>query len=252
MKKTKYIESKHKPPFYKFLRWCISLFYKKRKFLNQENILNEPSIYIGNHAQLHGPLTNEMFFPRKKMIWCIGQMMNIKEVPSYSYQDFWSKKPKCLKWFYKLLSYLIAPLSSYIFTHADTIAVYKDSRLIDTYRKTIKALEEDKNIIIFPEKDQLYNEIISEFQDKFVDVARLYYKKTGIKVAFIPMYNSPKLKTVIFGRAIYYDPNININEQRDIIITHLKNEITTLAKSLPPHKVVPYQNISKRKYPMSK
>ena len=66
------------------------------------------------------------------------------------------------------------------------------------------------------------------------------------------MYNSPKLKTVIFGRAIYYDPNININEQRNIIITHLKNEITTLAKSLPPHKVVPYQNISKRKYPMSK
>lgn len=230
----------------------VRLFYRKRKFIGIDNIPEEPSIIVGNHAQLHGPLSCELFFPTNKYIWCIGQMMKIKEVPTYAYKDFWSYKPKYIRWLYKIFSYIIAPISSYYLSKADTIAVYKDARLLSTYRETMDKLDEGANIIIFPECHEEFNNIVNEFQDKFIDLAKLYYKKTGKELSFVPMYNAAKLRTIVFGKPIKYNFNIDIDEQRKIICYHLKNEITNIAKELPVHTVIPYKNISKKRYVKSK
>ena len=61
------------------------------------------------------------------------------------------------------------------------------------------------------------------------------------------MYNAARIKKIVIGKPIYYDPNINIEEQRKIINDYLKEQITILAKQLPKHRVVPYINVSKRK-----
>ena len=66
------------------------------------------------------------------------------------------------------------------------------------------------------------------------------------------MYNAVRLKKVVFGKPIKYDPNIPMDIQRDNICEYLKKEITMLAKELPRHKVVPYANIKRRKQHYSK
>ena len=243
---------KRKNPLYRFIKWSVSLFYKKRKVIGIENLPQEPSLIIGNHAQMHGPLYCELYFPTPKKVWCIGEMLKMKEVPAYAYKDFWSYKPKWSKWFYKILSYLIAPVFSFILSHADTIGVYKDARVISTFKATTKALKEGDNVVIFPERAEDYNEILCEFQTRFVDVAKLYYKQSGKRVSFVPMYHAASIKTVIFGKPIEYDPEMEMEAQRAKICEYLKEEITRLAKELPQHKVVPYKNIKKKDYPYSK
>lgn len=248
----KYIDTKKKPVLYKLMRSLIRVFYRKREFYGIENLPNEASLIISNHAQMNGPLTSEFFFPTRKYIWCIGQMMKVKEVPAYAYADFWSLKSKYNRWIYKIASYLIAPISSYLFKRADTIAVYKDARMLHTYRETMDRLEENANIIIFPECYTEYNHIVNEFQDKFVDTARLYYKKTGKVISFVPMYNAAKIKKVVIGKPIKYDPNMSMDTQRKVICDYLKNEITQMALDLPVHRVVPYNNVKRRTYRKSK
>lgn len=248
----KFIETKKKPKFFKFCRNIIAFFYGKKTFENIENMPETPSIYIANHSQMHGPLMCELYFPSKKLIWCIGQMMHKKEVPAYAYQDFWSMKPKGTRWFYKILAHIIAPFASYAMFHGDSIGVYRDARILNTFKETISALNEGINIVIFPEGREKYNEIVNDFQDKFIDTARLYYSKYHQCISFVPTYICPKFKKAYFGKPIKYDPNIEISEQRKIICDYLKEEITRLAKELPVHKVVPYDNIPKRKYPRSK
>lgn len=252
-KEKKEKEKKKKKGFiYRVGSRVVSCFYGKKKFIGLENIPDEPAIIVGNHAQMHGPLTAELKLPFKKYTWCIGQMMHLKEVPAYAFQDFWSLKPKWTHWFYKMLAHLIAPLCVYIFNNADTIGVYKDQRGISTFKKSIQGLEEGFNIVIFPECYTEYNNIVYEFQDKFIDLARFYYKKTGKELSFVPMYNAPKLKTVVFGKPIKYDSSLPMSVQNKIICDYLKEEITRLAQELPVHTVVPYANISKKKYPKSK
>lgn len=245
-------QEKKKPLIFRFSVSVVKIFYRKREYLGKENMPSEPSLYISNHAQMHGPLTSEFYFPSKKKIWCIGQMMNIKEAPGYSYDDFWPRKNVFTKPIYKIISYIISPIMVYILKCADTIAVYKDARLMKTYRDTMKSLDEGSNIVIFPEYRNKYNEIVNDFLDKYIDVAKLYYKKTGKCLGFVPTYHANRLKKVVFGNPIKYNPNIDIQEQRLIINNYLKDEITKLAKSLPRHKVVPYENIKRKDYNWSK
>ena len=237
---------------FKIVRWLVWVFYPKTRVLGTENLPDSPSIIVGNHTQMNGPIIGEIYYPRKSETWCAGQMMNLKEVPAYAYKDFWSKKPKVLRPFYKLLSYIIAPLSVAVFNNAKTIAVYHDSKIVATFKNTVKALDSGNDVIIFPEHYALHNHIVNDFQDRFIDIAKLYYKKTGKELTFVPMYIAPTLKEVHLGKPIKFSPDTPLDEERKKICDYLMDEITKIAVNLPRHKVVPYPNTPKSKYKYNK
>lgn len=211
-----------------------------------ENLPDEPVILVANHAQMNGPIASELYAPGEHYTWCAAQMMHLKEVPKYAFQDFWSKKPRYSLWFYKILSYLIAPLSVCVFNNANTIGVYHDIRLMNTFKSTLQRLQEGANVVIFPEHDQPHNHIVYDFQRNFVDVAKLYYKRTGREVCFVPVYIAPARKQMHIGQPIRFCPDTPIDQERERICSHLMEQITTLAVSLPEHTVVPYRNGPRR------
>lgn len=231
----------------KMLYW----FYPKTEIVG-ESFPEEPCILVGNHAQIHGPLICELYFPDDKIAWCAGQMMHWKEVPDYAFQDFWSQKPKWTHFFYRVLSYLITPLSVLLFRNARTVPVYRDHRIMKTFKESVRILDEGKSLVIFPEYDQKKNHIIYEFQSKFIDVARIYHKKTGKEISFVPFYNAPSLKKVCIGKPIPYQHQNEKEEEREKLCQKLMEEITKLGESMPKHRVVPYRNISKKYYPYSR
>lgn len=237
---------------YRFIRRLILIFYSKIQVEGIENLPEDSAIIVGNHTQMNGPICAELFLPGQRITWCAHQMMELKEVPAYAFQDFWSKKPKWLHPFYKLLSYIIAPFSVAVFNEAKTIPVYHDTRLISTFKQTIKALDNGTNVVIFPECYTPHNNIVYQFQDKYIDVAKLYHKRTGKCLKFVPLYIAPKLKKMYIGKAITFSPENPIEEERHRITNYLMDEITSIAVSLPYHTVIPYPNIPKRDYPTNK
>jgi len=86
------------------------------------------------------------------------------------------------------------------------------------------------------------------FQDKFIDLARFYYKKTGTELNFVPMYLAPKLKKVYYGKPIRFRADADIKTERGRICGELMDAITEIAVSLPEHTVIPYPNISAQHY----
>ena len=237
---------------YRFIRWLVWVFYPKLKVEGAENLPDEPCIVVSNHAQMNGPIACQLYFPGRRYIWCAGEMMAVKEVPVYAFQDFWSQKPRYIRWFYRLLSYIIAPFSACVFNHADTIAVYHDTRILSTFKNTVARLQEGANVIIFPEHDVPYNHILCRFQDRFIDVAKLYYKRTGKCLSFVPMYIAPGLKKIILGKPIVFCPETDMEQERKRICQELMRRITEIAVQLPEHKVVPYRNIPRKYYPSNK
>lgn len=233
---------------FKIVRWFVRLFYGKTDIVGIENLPKSNAIVVANHTQMNGPIVGELFMPENCYIWCAGQMMNMREVPEYAFTDFWSQKPKWTHPFFKFLSYIIAPLASCLFNNARTIAVYRDSRVISTFRETVGMLKADKNILIFPEKDETHNNILYKFQENFIDVAKLYYKRTGKELTFVPMYIAPKLKKMYIGKGITFNSQNNADEERKRIADYLSEEITEIARNLPKHTVIPYRNIPKKNY----
>ena len=239
-------------PVYKVVKALIQFFYPRIRTEGTENLPDEPVIIVGNHSQVHGPIALELYSPRKRYTWCAGQMMHQEEVAEYAFRDFWSQKPKWTHWFYKLVAHLIPPLAARVFTGAETIEVYKDARIIDTFRTTMKRLEEGADIVIFPEEDRPYNHILYGFQEHFIDLARFYYRKYKKRLMFVPLYLAPKLKTMYYGKPIRFDPDVPIDEERQRIADYLMQEITHMAEALPLHTVIPYRNIPKKLYPVNK
>lgn len=233
---------------FRMIKRLVRLFYGKMDIVGMENLPKNNAIIVGNHTQMNGPIAGELFMPDNCYIWCAGQMMNWKEVPEYAFTDFWSQKPKWTHPLYKLLSYIIAPLAVCLFNNARTIAVYRDMRIMSTFKESINMLKNDTNILIFPEKDEKHNNILYKFQENFIDVAKLYYKKTGVELTFVPMYIAPKLKKMYIGKGIKYDSQNKIEDERKRICTYLSDEITDIARNLPPHVVIPYRNIPKKYY----
>lgn len=242
------MDNKKPSLLYRLIRGSVKLFYPKMEVVGAENLPQGEAIIVGNHTQMNGPIASELYMPGKHYIWCAGQMMHLKEVPAYAYQDFWSGKPKYSRWFYKLLSYIIAPFSVCIFNNAHTIGVYHDARILSTFKSTVAKLQEEARVVIFPEKDEDYNHILCRFQDKFVDVAKLYYKRTGKEIAFVPLYIAPALHKMYLGKPIFFCADNPMEEERSRICRCLMEEITRMAVSLPEHTVVPYRNIPRKKY----
>ena len=233
---------------YRVIRWLVWLFSPKYRLEGTENLPEEPCVIVGNHSHMYGPIAGELYTPGKHYVWCAGEMMHREEVAAYAYQDFWSGKPKAVRWFYRILSHLIVPLSLCVFNNAHTIAVYHDTRLISTFRDSIEKLREGNRIVIFPEHYEEHNNIVHDFQDKCIDLARFYYKKTGVELSFVPMYLAPKLKMICYGRPIRFQADADIKKERRRICDALMDAITEIAVSLPEHTVIPYPNISSRYY----
>ena len=242
------MEDKKTTWIYRVIRRLAWLFSPKYRLEGAEHLPDGPCVIVGNHSQMYGPIAAELYTPGKHYTWCAGEMMNRKEVAAYAYQDFWSGKPKAVRWFYRILSHLIVPLSLCVFNNAHTIAVYHDTRLISTFRDSIEKLREGNRIVIFPEHYEEHNNIVHDFQDKFIDLARFYYKKTGIELSFVPMYLAPKLKMICYGRPIRFQADADIKKGRRRICDALMDAITEIAVSLPEHTVIPYPNISSRYY----
>lgn len=249
MSKKKQTTYKKKGLLFKFIAIFVKMYCKKSEFIGLENLPNEPCVIAGNHSKMYGPINAELYFPVKKLIWCDGPMMSRKEFPKYAYDNFCGGKPN---FFQKTLAHLIAPLIAYIFRTADALPVYRDMRIMQTYKQSTEALKNGAHVIILPECPEEHNEIVNKLNEYFVDVARFYYKHEKKELSFVPMYYSFELKKTLIGKPIKFNSQENIEVERKRICDYLMNEITCLAKTLPVHKVVPFNNVNRKDYKNSK
>ena len=228
------------------------LFFPRPELEGLENLPEGPCVLVGNHCQMHGPVVCELYLPFDRAIWCNGEMMHLNEVPDYAYRDFWSHKPASVRWLYRILSYIIAPISVAVFTNAHCISVYRDARLTSTFRHSLERLFQGARLVIFPECPTPHNNIINEFQDPFISLGRMYARKAGKQLAFVPMYAAPALKKVCFGKPVYYDDTADPDVERRRVCQALMDGVTAMGEALPRHRVVPYLNLPKKDYPMSR
>jgi len=241
--KKKEKKIKKNTPFYRFCAWIVKIIYGKSVVEGLDNLPDEACVIVANHSQLHSPLTFELFFKVKRAIWCDGKMMDKKEVPQYAEDNFWPKASDKKKKQRRFWIKIIAPFVAYIFTRAHTLPVYRDARLMKTFRFSEESLLRGENLIIFPENEitDPENPILDFFNLHFVDIAKIYHKKYGKILTFVPVYNCVEQKKVVVGKDhVKYDPDIPMEEQRKLLCEKLRSEITKIAQSLPRHKVVPF------------
>lgn len=213
----------------------------KRKIIRDVEA-DEPAIYITNHSGIIGPVNMCMYYDKPMKPWVISFMFDNKKVAAnFAFHDFFFGRSKKHKKFWRFLAKLVSRLLSPLLKSQNPILVYKNSlKIRQTFQDSVDALESGKDIVIFSESHIKYSKFTNKLSSGFAEVARYYYKKTGKRVKFYPVYCGYGLKTMNIGKPVQFDPENLGKEERSRIALHIQHEIDRLGHEAPKHKPVPF------------
>ena len=64
----------------------------------------------------------------------------------------------------------------------------------------------------------------------FAKLGNMYWKETGRCLAFYPIYADKENHTFTIGEAVVYEPNNNVNDERDRIAEELKTKMQMMVE----------------------
>lgn len=229
--------------YYNICKFIASIIFPKREVIYEQLPQDdEASIFVCNHSGMVGPVNMTLYFDRPARPWIASYMFDKEITPNYVFHDFFFARGKKVKWFWRGLSHVVAGLVRPLLEHQNSIHVYKISaKARETFDESVKALVDDNdNVIIFPECPVKYSKFICEFYDGFVQLGKYYYDRTGKCLKFYPVYVPPKIRTINVGAPICYNPEVSPKENRVEIAKALTRAVDKIASALPEHKPIPY------------
>ena len=105
--------------------------FNRHKMVDLDHVKQDPDnpiVFLGNHAEIYGPIASALCFPVPVRFWVISKMMfNKKEVRAYLYENTFSKKTYLPVFIRKLLAWYLGWLSVNVMNALRAIPVYRDS-----------------------------------------------------------------------------------------------------------------------------
>lgn len=224
----------------KIMHAIARMVFPKAKTVFEIPFDNEPAVFVCNHSGIRGPVLMTLDFHVRHKTWTLSYAMDRKKAVNYAFHDILVGDSRRFKGFYRFLSKVISIALPELLKYEPVIPVYHDSNLISTFKQSIKALNDGESLVIFAESSERYTEYINRLQVGFIDFARLYYRRSGKRINFYPVYVEKKNAVISVGKPIAYDPGISMDEQRQRIALYLCDNIDRLARRLPPHTPMPF------------
>lgn len=176
---------------------------------------DEPAVFICNHGELYGPLSAAVGMPFDFRPWINSPVLSKTEAYDFVFENS-MKNNRSLPDFLKVgIAEICRLLGTWALNSYNPIPVSKTSisALRETLDKSVEALTEGDNILIFPENPQAENDGkynkngLSAISGGFAHVAKNYFRKTGKILTFYPMFTDKHTHTITFGKAIEFNPD---------------------------------------------
>ena len=229
-------EPYRQPWLTRFIMAVLRPFYR-HSIIDADHIETDetnPLVFLGNHAEIYGPIACALFFPVPVRFWTISMMMGRRQdVRDYLYENTFSKKTFLPVFVRKGLARFLGWLSVNVMSQLEAIPVYRDSpiKLRETIRASIDALESGDNLMIFPENPEgkYQKSGIGEISPGFLMLAEAYWKKKKKKLRMLPVYANRENRTLSFGSTITYEPENGFAREQVRIVAETTEQILKMA-----------------------
>lgn len=173
----------------KFSKFLARTLTKKYKF--DVKTPETPTVYLCRHLDMHGVYTVNKSAKFDMANYAYHVFFNRKECFNHFYRYTFSVRFKRCKMFAVLPSFICSVFLPPLIKSSGAIPVYrKNAEALKTIKLSLNSLLSGKNILIFADKD--YSDKTpkesGEIYEGFFELDRLYYKKTGKRVNFVPLY----------------------------------------------------------------
>ncbi len=212
--------------------------FNRHRMVDLDHVREDPEnplVFLGNHAEIYGPIASALCFPVPVRFWVISKMMfNKREVRAYLYENTFSKKTFLPVFVRKLLAWYLGWLSVNVMNALRAVPVYRDSpmKLRQTLRESVDALDDGENLMIFPEhpEGKYVKGGISELSPGFVMLAEAWWKKSGKKMRIMPVFANREKRTFTFGDEIVYEPENGYAAEQERIMDEAYRQLAALSE----------------------
>ena len=128
-----------------------------------------------------------------------------------------------------LKAWLLAWLNPFIYKGMKNVPTYTDARLGKTLKVSIKALEQDLSVLIFPENsNDGYFDVLTQFFPGFVMLAERWYALKGEDIPVYPIYISVSKHILVIDKPMYVQDYVKKGLNRYQIAEVFKDKVNDL------------------------
>lgn len=226
--------------FFHVIKFILNIFKRKPLIVNESGLpLDHAAIIVANHSGAAGPMDISLFFPYPFIPWGAHQMKEgYRSRWNYAYHIFYRQKMKYGKFKSFVLATLLSIINKFLYVNMRLVPTYQDIRITKTMRDSLKHLNDNIPILIFPEdSSEGYEDEISHFNDGFVVLAAYAYNHRNIDLPIYPVYYSKHDRIIIIGQPLIYSELVKDNIKRSDIADLLRIKVNELYASIKSRKV---------------
>lgn len=200
--RIEYEPPKKRQPVFACFKALIRVFYiHKVRFVALGGELEEPCLYLANHANKIGPMVYSMYFPQYHVNWGASQMLgNYGDRYGYLRDVLYIQKNRTGRKMASFRAFFEAFFAPFVYRGIKLLPTYKDARLARTVKKSVSLLGDGTSLMIFPENsDDGYKVEPVDFFSGFVLVARGYNKVYGKDIPMRPVYYHKGKRLIVAG-----------------------------------------------------
>jgi hypothetical protein len=196
-----------------------------------------PVVFVSNHMEIAGPIMCVLHLPFFFRPWIINAMLEPEKVEAQLRPGVEKTFRFLPKFWRKHIPSHLKNIVIYVMNSMHPIPVYRNGvrEVIDTFNRTVEALEQGDNILLFPEKGDTYASIgVSSLYTGFAQIGSLYFEATGKRIKFYPIYISRRNQVMRIGDCVTYDSTNSKAEEKQRIAESLFSTMSSMASALDP------------------
>jgi len=202
--------------FYKLAGQTVRLFSHKMVTEWAVPFEEGPCVFVVNHAGNSGPVDMCAKFPMRDKLhpWVNSEMLSAGEVPAYVRANRWWKQDG---FFAPVLNatvpYIAAALMPPFMKSVPYIPVYRDQRIMLTFRQSIRVLQKDHYLLLFPEFPGGGKNSRTRINTGWMRLGELWYRASGRSLKMYPVHVDYKNHVFKVAEPVIYDPARRFSEQ---------------------------------------
>lgn len=214
--------------FYKLATGAIRLFSHRMKTEWEVPFEEGPCVFVVNNVGFMGPIEMCVKFSERTKChpWINNELTDAKQIPAYARKDFWWKPGS---FFAPVLNmtvpYLAAAFLPPLVKGSPYVPVYHDQRIMLTLRQSIRVLQKDDALVVFPEQPNARLSNHEWLSTGWLRLGEMWYRNCGRALKMYPVHIDREKHIFKVAAPVWYDPSRRFRDQEKELVSALMKGI---------------------------
>lgn len=216
------------PRWFRGVRAVVRVFAKKMEVRGAEHV-QSPCVLVTRHLNNYGPVAVYLYSPVEFHIWSLHMFFDAKLCCDHFANYTLPQRARMPRFLSHALAYVMShPIAWFFRTQIRAVPVYRGLKAVmKTFALSVDELEKGENLLIM--SDVHYDQEgkdIGEIYTGFLHLGKVYYKRTGKRLSFVPMSLNRQEGYLRFGTPILFDPEVPFAQEKERITAALLQELS--------------------------